>query len=76
MADGLKLHSGAANTGKADAQPSSGSSIPSSKDETTGPLYAPSSSQQPKSGKKDLKPQPSSGSDLPTKKEETTGGRY
>ncbi|KAL3160027.1 hypothetical protein ABBQ38_010412 [Trebouxia sp. C0009 RCD-2024] len=67
---------GAAKNDKSTAQPSSGSSIPSSKNETTGPLYAPSSSQQPKSGKKELKPQPSSGSDLPKRKEETTGGRY
>ena len=82
----FKLHSGggkASDKGSAAAQPSSSaSSVPSSKAETTGPLYAPSnakpsggaSSQQ--SSKKDVKPQPSSGSGLPKKKEETTGGRY
>ena len=61
------------------AQPGSGSDVPKSKSETTGPLYAPGSAKAPKSQQahsQSTKSQPNSGSGLPTKKEETTGGRY
>ena len=63
------------------AQPSSGSSVPTSKSETTGPFYGPGTAKVPSSkgqqpNSQSVKSQPSSGSGLPTKKEETTGGRY
>lgn len=71
------------SSGKPAPQPSSGSSIPKSKSETTGPLYAPKDSRSGSSakgsqtsGKQGAAAQPSSGSELPSKKEETTGGRY